>query len=689
MQKQYLPASFTLLLLFANIIPCFPQWVQTSGPSGSINVVSYVSNPAVSIVSTGCGIYNSTDQGETWVFKLTDSFNASCLYGDSLFYGGEVYGIYLLNISAATYEPAYCGLAGYKVFSLSSGGSILYAGTEYGGFQSASTGLFDWTPHNNGLPGDTIWTPFGYIISWNVAATSLQDNYLFAGTSKGVYRSLAGQFNWISANTGLPVQAVGFITAINNELFAGIQNTIYRSTDHGNTWSVFYSAGSHVTSILKTGGIYYVSAFDEGIVFSSNGVNWVSMNEGLTNPDVNFITLSNNGLIAGTQSKGIFLFADDVWQAINNGISCASIRSMAAVQNDLVACDNMDVYYTDDGGNSWLTITPPVERQHLGMLVAEQDSVYLSYHSPSGQRITFTHDSGNTWTELNPPPYEGDDAYRLGLKGDTLFAFEDNRMFYTTDLGMNWIDTSLPPEYCNMFDDFIVYHSDCFATACGNAEFLRMTINGQWILSNIGLPAYGELVFIGKAENSLYAYNWSNGMYISMDNGHTWNPANDGLAADLIRGYAYFGHNFFITSDYGVFFTSDYGSNWSDISEGLPNTGELGDIVLLHDTLFIGTYNNAVWKRPVSEIPVIIKEPQDTWWPVIYPNPNGGSFRISNLKGGDKSIVSITDLAGRKIYRHSFDAGMILVDIPGLQDGIYFLSLETGNERYSMKLIIK
>ncbi len=69
---------------------------------------------------------------------------------------------------------------------------------------------------------------------------------------------------------------------------------------------------------------------------------------------------------------------------------------------------------------------------------------------------------------------------------------------------------------------------------------------------------------------------------------------------------------------------------------------------------------------------------------IIYPNPNSGAFILKGLVSDAHSTVSITDAAGRQIFRESFymanGATQSQISLPDMKPGIYFLSVSSAQQ---------
>jgi hypothetical protein len=71
----------------------------------------------------------------------------------------------------------------------------------------------------------------------------------------------------------------------------------------------------------------------------------------------------------------------------------------------------------------------------------------------------------------------------------------------------------------------------------------------------------------------------------------------------------------------------------------------------------------------------------------IYPNPNNGSFIIetANAIGG---YLSITDLLGRVIYRHTITMDKQQVELPNVPAGEYYIAIHMQGQMYTSKLTV-
>ncbi len=74
---------------------------------------------------------------------------------------------------------------------------------------------------------------------------------------------------------------------------------------------------------------------------------------------------------------------------------------------------------------------------------------------------------------------------------------------------------------------------------------------------------------------------------------------------------------------------------------------------------------------------------------VVRPNPAINRISLDAAPTGIARVV-VRDVAGREVKRECLECppdGNLVVDVAGLQAGLYFLELETRDGRYVLKLV--
>lgn len=85
---------------------------------------------------------------------------------------------------------------------------------------------------------------------------------------------------------------------------------------------------------------------------------------------------------------------------------------------------------------------------------------------------------------------------------------------------------------------------------------------------------------------------------------------------------------------------------------------------------------------PYTAAPDIISQPAVH----VYPNPSVGKFSIA-VTGKSESCLTVFDPAGRVILRTPPQNGIILINLTGYSDGIYYASLVIDGFPVTVKLI--
>lgn len=684
----------------------FSQWVQTEGPIGPTSINGIFENKGKVYIGTNCGLHQSDSIAGRWN-HLTNiaSQNVYVQKGDSLLVGTNNGGIMVLDLSSSDIKPISYGqsLSSLSINSINETDTCLYIGTRWFGFKKSKGFSDNWEEFNDGLPYETRnETGFKYRHVYFIEHLS---DVIFCVTPDGLFKTNVNPILWSSASSGIPVEYIElnphgnikFLKAIDETIFAGIQNKLYSSSNKGNSWEETYSFGSMVSSLNKFGNDYYVTTLGNGIYISQdNGITWSNLNSGLSDLNVTSLTLIGTVLACGTSSNGFYYKRGNDWVNNKEGIICSTVRSMAITSKAIIANDAKKVY-SSTNGNSWNDITPQVSKRYFGSVATMGDTLLLSVENdPDSPFIIYSENEGSSWKNLNHPiPFERDDAYSMYISGKSLYVFEDEMMYATDDLGTDWwYNLSSPSQYCNHFNGFVVFNSIPFALTCGYAELLKLNAGKKWELSNIGLPTNLQVKKFAVTNDAIYVQVHGTGFYISRDNGNSWSFTSNKLdlndVLDVSReilSSTYKGKTLFITTPDGVFYTDDYGQNWKSLNVGLGNKF-VTSIKIFKDTLYAGTNGNGIWMYDIKDIvssnlEFNLSHEQTT----IYPNPASDFLNVqteSNLS----FELKIVDLMGKQVLSmHQFSRGRI--DISGLQNGTYIIILNSNKGVFTEKLIIK
>ena len=692
--KARLIISVLVSLLFAQIT--YAQWIQTDGPVGRAGVSAIIKTNNGIFIATSCGLHKARNLAEKWEFTspFVDIISHA-QKGDSLFYGNKYEGVMMLDLSQPGSTPVSKGLMGMYTKSICVLDTCISAAFHNMGFNKSVGFSNQWQSYNDGLPIDTLVIPrWGYSLVHNVYSIEKIKNKIFCGTRKGVYKSDVNSLTWVESSNGLPIDRVDVLHACNDTLYAGIEAKMYASYDLGESWTLLHTTRSRITEIRKINGYIYIVTEQDGIFRTRGlGANLIIFNTGLTDLNVSSIRSMDSVIVCGTADGGFFYFNGNSWRNYNDGIKCSWIRSITST-GDVIIANDEDLVYRSVNGHSWQDISPDVTYELFGSVASMDDMVFLSveYDAPypiyDAPFILFSPDLGNTWENLaGPVPFVRDDPYRIYCENGKLYACEDEIMYCTYNLGASWTDLSLPFQFCNGFNDFIVSQGVEFAIACGAAQMLKRDQANGWILSNQGLPGSRELDALAKTSDALYVYASGTGMYVSKDNGQQWSIATSGLNLDRWpESYAYYGQNLFVATYDGVFYTNNHGQQWRPLNNGLINP-KTTSITIHHDTLYVGTRGNGIWKHDLGSIPLSVFEGKDVSRPVkFYPNPASDFIYIEHEE--NQSVrIRIIDHTGRQVFEKELLAnGMI--NLSAIPPGTYILKFSTDKKVLTSKLMV-
>jgi photosystem II stability/assembly factor-like uncharacterized protein len=264
---------------------------------GNPRINSFGASTGKIFAGTDAGIYSSGDEGQTWqktsVTARTISFAAS---GNTIYAGTQSAGLLASKDQGLHWNPV-TGLPSRNIRSLLAASDRLYAGTDADGVMVSHDQGMTWMAHNAGLPplsqifamafiDDTIfaglyakglyawrkneqrWTKVENVKPLVLAATG---GTLAVGHNPGgIYWSEKPKFTeWTQAAGDFQSAAPVWEMASGNKLvIAGVADGIFRSEDHGRTWSRTLTglpAKSPGVSFLIQGNTIYA-----GLVISSS-----------------------------------------------------------------------------------------------------------------------------------------------------------------------------------------------------------------------------------------------------------------------------------------------------------------------------------------------------------------------------------------------------------------------------------
>ena len=445
------------------------QLITTSPLQGE--VLTLFASDVDLVAGTVSGVFRSTDWGLHWLARSQGLPNAGILAlskaDTNLFAGVNLWGIYRSTNNGQEWTPVNNGMPASRVQAFAVLSSGLYAGTYRAGVYRSSNEGDSWTSVKTGLwnrdvralvpLGDTLfagayyggvfrttnagtnWEPASVGITQSfIQNLSLDSNYLFAGTSSGLFRSTDAGDSWIELELGRP--AVENITAAvarsrstgTGILFFGTQyGVIYQSTDDGMSWlpadTVTPSDG--IGAFAVSGDNVVAAGTFNAFVRTDSSGKWVTVPFGYSTDAVADLASSGNDLFAAAAYQGVFRSTDHgwTWAASNTGIADVDVHSIAAGETYLLAgtertryLNSQGVYRSTDKGSTWTHVDWTLD--WIGALKIIDARVFAG----TANGVFVSSDTGSTW-EYVGVGMEGATVETLESDGEFLYAGTSGR----------------------------------------------------------------------------------------------------------------------------------------------------------------------------------------------------------------------------------------------------------------------
>ncbi len=634
---------------------------QSTGSIGTITVAP--SNPDIIYVgsgeglhrpdlSTGNGIYKSTDAGKTWMHLglqngqqipkiAVDPKNPDRIFVAVLGhpYGpNEERGIYRSTNGGKTFEK------------------ILY--------KDENTGGDDVTidPHDPNIIFATLWE----------SREGPWENGAWSGTGGGIYKSTDGGTTWKKLSKGLPenlVQAhiaiapssssiiyVAIGTTEPNDYGTGKGMGIYRSDDGGENWKKISDDGRPEARI--GGGDVpelMVDPKNPEIVYSTSIVVWRSVDGGKTwtgirgapgGDDYQNIWINplqpNIMLVTGDQGAII---------TVNGGQTFSSWYNQPTAQIYHVSTDNAFPYNVygsqqesgsvgiasrSNDGQITFHEWHPVGAQEYGYVAADPLDPNIIY----GGKLS-KYDKRTGQAQNIAPEAVKSGKYRFLRTAPVLFSLVDkktlfyagNVLFKTLNGGKDWqiISPDLSRESWDIPASVGIYTSDelkkmprrgvIYTVApsakdintiwCGTDDgLIHLTKDGGKTWKNVTPPAITSWSKISLMDashfdvNTVYAAvnrirldDMHPHIYKTKDGGKTWKEIINGLPDDpinVVREDPVRKGLLFAGSETAVYVSFDDGEHWQSLRLNMPATS-IRDLIIKDDDLVIGTHGRSFW----------------------------------------------------------------------------------------------
>jgi photosystem II stability/assembly factor-like uncharacterized protein len=453
---------------------------QGEGLGASVQaIVVDPAHPSTAYASRNGSLLKTVDRGATWTPLAGAPYFAISLALDPsaprTIYAGNLEGVFRSTNGGVTWTRLP-GTGNGTVNALAvdpRNPATVYAAfysypeIRYQLFKSVDRGQ-TWRRSSRGLGVETG------VALYSLAVDPVAPATLYAGTSRGVYKSTNAGRTWQPSNQGasdLPVSALAVHPSAPSVLWAGtgtfdIQGAgVFRTTNGGATWAPSrrgFSA-SWVASLalgpVSSGEtpVIYVGNPGQGVYGSRNeGASWESLSTGLRGGNVETLLVHPDDpaiLYAGTDA-GVARSTDGgaTWRRRNQGLTdaqgkVATVFSLAFQEGDpetLYAGANQQIFKSTDGGSSW-RVTANLPGSLIVSLATSPDDPAALYAGGTAvvdrraDRQTYkSADGGESWSPL---PLQATNVRVAADPGDAevvLAIFVGNRLYRSADGGASF-----------------------------------------------------------------------------------------------------------------------------------------------------------------------------------------------------------------------------------------------------------
>ncbi len=631
------------------------------GSTGSVAVAD--SNPNIiylgtgsddvrSNVSTGRGIYKTTDGGQTWQLAgLPDTGQIASVrihpsnpdivwaaaQGDP-FKANPERGVFKTSDGGKTWKKVLfvSDQIGAMDVELQPGNpNVVYAwmsrlerkpwtiisGSKDGGFYRSTDGGEHFAKITAGLPTELIGKA-------NIAVTAANPNRVYALVEAkpggGLYRSEDAGQTWANVNTqGALIQRPFYYATLGADptnadvVYAGAES-FFKSTDGGKTFATLRTphGDNHDIWINPKDGNILIQANDGGANVSTDGGRTWSTQMNQPTAEIYGVWLDNQFpyKLYGAQQDNTTLILSSVADPYNTadwrtGPGCETGPIMPHPRNPDIVYGSCKGQYgvmdmkTGQEKNYWIGAQSLYGNPASDLIYRMQrvSPMAVSPHDPDvlyygSQYVHRTRDKGLTWERISPDLTARPDCCQ-GISGEPITRDITGEEFYSTlyaiaesplERGVIWVGANDGP----------------FSVTRDNGK--------TWAtVTPKDLPPGGRVQFIdpsphrkGSAYYAAYRYllgDYQPYIYRTDDYGRTWTRLTDGkngIPADwptrVVRedpdreGLLYAG------TEFGMFISFDNGGHWQPFQLNLPNV-PVTDIKVHHKDLVISTQGRAFW----------------------------------------------------------------------------------------------
>ncbi|MCK6604464.1 MAG: YCF48-related protein [Ignavibacteriaceae bacterium] len=426
-------------------------------------------------------IIKTTDGGENWFSQTNTGVTSRTLYGvraygsQNVLVSGSTDALVRSTDGGTTWNlipPVFSTATNYRGITYLPGtnGQTAFVVGDRNRIAKTTDGGATWTQAFQGTGTTQLWA-----VDFNSSGTGLA-----SGESTTLFRTTDFGATWSQITlppTGVSLSSVRF--ADNNTVYlTGGRGYFFKSTDAGATWQELgyrFTTGS-LNSIGFSGNTGYVSGLAGFVAKSTDGGNTFTTLTTNFTQEIYELRVVTPDVVYGSAKQGNVIKTTDggaTWAATPTGLGTnIELVGMDAVnENFAVAVGTSGtVIRTNNGGATWT----PVSIAGSTSLLWDVDFVDTLYGwaCGTGQKIYRTTDGGASWTEQ--ASYGGLGFYGISFinRSSGIASGTSGQTYYTFDGGDTWNLAATNPASTIWSVDYKITPQDTFALATGSSGYV-------------------------------------------------------------------------------------------------------------------------------------------------------------------------------------------------------------------------
>lgn len=396
------------------------------------------------------------------------------------------------------------------------------------------------------------------------------------GINEPVLVSRDDGVNWDRSSDGIVGEGIYFLaTDLEDRVFTATDSGLFRSTDHGLKWHQIADRYHRFSSMAfgKNDELLAVGIRDSIYLSSDHGDTWMALGGGLDRVGFSKVAIAPSGSIfAGYPGEyGIYRSQDGghSWVEKDAGTNYISVCDLLCDKyGDILAAGDGVVYISRDDGETWSDVGI---NDSWSMCLATDSAGGL--YAGGAYGINVSKDHGRTWNNPTPDLYPAPFAIAICANGH-IFAGTYYEIARSTNAGRAWNPVCWAPNTLRPITTGS--NGDLFAGTWPDGLQISTDNGDTWVHSAIRTTSGGtsvtSLVFgLGRKLfaqcSSALIESASNGLYCSSDTGLTWRP----LPGSRLAGVAFNRTSLVITqqgmlylsTDSSIIYSADTGNTWN------------------------------------------------------------------------------------------------------------------------------